>query len=62
MKFSKKDEDRCSSVFDSQYRCDRELGHYGKHYSRVENVGSTSWTDAGLARVLKERREKENTQ
>lgn len=42
---------RCGDRFD-EYACQREKGHWGvKHWQE-----GVSWTDAGKARVLEERR------
>ena len=50
---------RCESVFEGD-RCELAVGHYGKHRSNHDNIGNSQlvyWTDAGLARVLREQQE-----
>jgi len=50
-----KDGKKCLDAFDD-YRCQRPEGHRGKHWDDSGNY-FVMWTDAGKARILRERKE-----
>jgi len=52
---NKKVAERCEAMFD-EHRCSKPKGHWGKHFCTDDCV-SVGWTDAGKARVLRERAE-----
>ena len=54
MKIAKTDAERCSEMFD-EYRCSLISGHRTKH--GCFDDCAVTWTDAGKARVLRERAE-----
>jgi len=61
---AKQEGPRCESVLHED-RCELIAGHWGKHRSFCDKNGTpqlVSWTDAGLARILREEQEKQEKQ